>query len=334
MCFQDKWQGGRKGKISAFLPPKTQPRTFAKPGKQPRGVSPCSHLGCRDGAGGPTTESISPAPHKARINPEQGRHDIYGGVLSVCPPRAPPGRAMPRKYKATARAVAKPRPAPRAQGNPTEGKAKLGAQTPPRHWRIHPEEVVLGAPLTPRGLAALQPLRGFAEAQASLAPRKGVAHAFLGFTFLLAWAQAEAEGDFSMASVRHQEGIGCSQPCGKVAWGCHRVKIQALLSPKQVLDGFRVKKLCQLLPAASPWGSRDARPHAWGTVRASSSHGSDNPAGRPGDEAGPRSNWGASRVHSCGGAETATTQLRGRAGGPRLSLNGLLGPWVWGGGLW
>lgn len=44
----------------------------------------------------------------------------------------------------------------------------------------------------------------------------------------------------------------------------------ALLSPKQVLDSFRVKKLCQLLSAASSQRSQDAHPHVWGMVRASS----------------------------------------------------------------
>lgn len=62
VCFQDKGQGGRKGKISAFLPLKTQPWTFAKPRKQLGG-----------GLG------VFPMFPPALLQPQAGRMDL--GVL-------------------------------------------------------------------------------------------------------------------------------------------------------------------------------------------------------------------------------------------------------------
>lgn len=160
--------------------------------------------------------------------------------------------------------------------------------------------MVLGDPLTPEDPVALGPLRGFAKVQAPRAPRMGVAQTFLVFILLLAWAQAGADRDFLVVLVGHQESTGGH---GGKSSGESR-QDSALPSPKQVLDGFRVKKLCRLLPAASPWTSRDARPHAWGTVRASSSHGSDNPASRP---------RAAARF-------TGMRQVQGQAGEPAGSM--------------
>ena len=60
---------------------------------------------------------------------------------------------------------------------------------------------MLDIPFVPQNLVALGPLRGFAKAQTPLSPRKGVAQTSLGFTLLLARAQAEAEGDFLVLDV-------------------------------------------------------------------------------------------------------------------------------------
>lgn len=60
---------------------------------------------------------------------------------------------------------------------------------------------MLGAPHHSQGLVTLEPLKGFAEAQALPGPGQGEALTFLGFSLL--WVQAKAEEDFLMAMVRH-----------------------------------------------------------------------------------------------------------------------------------
>lgn len=95
--FQDKGQGGRKGKISAFLPLKNPALDLCQTQKTTGGgwggCGGVPHVptwaapapGWKDGPGVPATGSVSPAPRKSQIDAEQGRHNIYRGVLTICP---------------------------------------------------------------------------------------------------------------------------------------------------------------------------------------------------------------------------------------------------------
>lgn len=105
-----------------------------------------------------------------------------------------------------------------------------------------------------------------------------MAQTFLGSTLLSAWAQVEAKVRSQGCWLDITKTLEALRQVDKLPGG---VTGSRFCPPKQVLDSFRVKKLCQPLRAASPWRSREVCPHAWGMVRASSSHGSDNPAGRP-----------------------------------------------------
>jgi len=75
-CFQEKWQGGGKGKIFAFHP-KTSLGPLLNP-ENNQGGSPCAP-GMDLGVLQPG--SISPAPCKVRISPAHRRHKTRRGPL-------------------------------------------------------------------------------------------------------------------------------------------------------------------------------------------------------------------------------------------------------------
>lgn len=181
---------------------------------------------------------------------------------------------------------------------------------------------MLGDPLTPEDPVALGPLRGFAKAQAPLAPRTGVAQTFLVFILLLAWAQAGADRDFLVVLAGHQEGSGGH--VGKSSRFSPAVPKTGpgWLQGQEALPTAACSFTMDVMRCTSPCvGHGQGQQLPWERQPSQQAQGSGQVHG---DEAGPRSSWRASRVHGCGGAETATTAQR-RAGGPRLSLNGLLG---------